>query len=519
MRLFPKNHDFQLTLTSPIGWAIASLPVIIGITANSNLFLQNYFWGKVILLFPISIIYIVLGFILRTSIYLFGFFTFLILRSIIDLAFLHSPMATVFIGIFGSNNGLITNLIFTGLIAYGSFARSKGINLVTFLTPFICVCFVNFAVAVHQYIIQGVNFNKSNLDVVGITGNLDFNADCIFMFLLILHFYRNYFLLPNFRYLAFFFEISSAIFIWKLQVSHVQFLMALFYMYRIFAITLNSKNYLQVWFTTAIGITIAMGFSAFGYGPAAVKLQQISVMIRGYLWRVAFLIWAHNPFIGSGFDSYSQEFVKYRDSSTVHALSASQVPLDPHNLTLNYLVSFGVVGSLMLICPIISRLKSNFPQHKSSIFWRVTLILLFGITQVSPTNIVFLSLFFMLLGYFVGQPNTNIFYHKSQVLWTLPLFLILFLGIATVSAPDYEIWRAQQLQVDPITLDGFVLRNSIYESILHSPFTQEAHFFFMIDDLVGLEKYTRAKVISEKAVQHFPTSGAIIEKYKEVNRL
>jgi O-antigen ligase len=509
-----KPGVFQLT--SHKVRIILPLFIILGLSANSNLFLQSFFWSKTIVLLPLAIFFVAAALYSHIPKYLFLVTCLLILRAIYDSVSLHRPIPQILIGRFESNDGLFIYIVFIGFLSYGVICRSVGINSRMFMLQIFIVCLLDTAASVKQLLESRFMHGQLNDSMLGICGNVDFNAGVLFIGVFLSNYLRSHKTGDFIKFLFLIFETISLLLIFKSHVIHVIIVLVFFYSYKLLRKHVQEKKGMLFWGLISIAISTFLFFSALGYGPLGVRLQQISLMIRVINWRVALRAIFSNPLLGFGFDSYHEEFVRYRNSSTLNALTQSQIPDSPHNLILNLLIDFGLVGFILFVALIVSALKVATSQDTWDDELKAGVILIGMISLAVPFNIVYTSLGCMLLGFLIGSSRSIDRSRRMPRILAFLLIPLTFFFVLPISRPDYQMWKAERIAVDPDTLDGYTKRQAVYQEVMQSRFTQEGHYLLIIDDLLAMEKYSEAFSVAKIARHNFKDDAEIEAKYFEV---
>lgn len=106
---------------------------------------------------------------------------------------------------------------------------------------------------------------------------------------------------------------------------------------------LGAKPRLSLLLTVSIlivGIPLSQGF--FGYGPLGNRLEQGTLVLRSMYWGIAGRIGMDRPLTGYGFDTYLDNYRKFRSSDEFRIYGAGLVSDSPHNLYLDFLVAGGI---------------------------------------------------------------------------------------------------------------------------------------------------------------------------------
>ena len=279
----------------------------------------------------------------------------------------------------------------------------------------------------------------------------------------------------------------------------------------LFALYRWRRKFFYLAFPLVVAASSYVGAGFFGIGPLGVKLQQISMMVRTFLWRDAILMWWKNPFFGVGIDGYADNFRKYRDARIVDAFSLRLAGDNPHNLILQSLATLGILGLMFLLIPIFFALRNAISALRASTvdLGKLSLFVLFLnallFMMISPGVITNAIWFWILCGSLIGR-------RYSFELISPGLFNLLKLGIAGGVAavaiygalPPLRIYQASQLIVPSPQSSAADKRIALYAKALANPFATEADFLNAASDTIGLEHFERAQTFLRNGVARFP---------------
>ena len=108
---------------------------------------------------------------------------------------------------------------------------------------------------------------------------------------------------------------------------------------------------LRDWLAKRASLMFWLGCGAFADGVALVVaiglktggLLQDSLNFRWNYWVASWHLWEAHPWLGVGWGSFGNSYLKYR-----FAVQAEEIK-DPHNLLIHFLTETGVIGATLLV--------------------------------------------------------------------------------------------------------------------------------------------------------------------------
>lgn len=118
---------------------------------------------------------------------------------------------------------------------------------------------------------------------------------------------------------------------------------------------------------TFVGITTLIVASGFlSYGPLGTQLSQSTIRNRIIYWEIATRMFQESPLLGSGYDSYLDNYRIYVRESDFEKLGGPIVSNSPHNIFLELFVSGGLfLGLSFLFITLFTIFKGFTPIKKS----------------------------------------------------------------------------------------------------------------------------------------------------------
>ncbi len=252
---------------------------------------------------------------------------------------------------------------------------------------------------------------------------------------------------------------------------------------------------------------------SFGVGPLGVQLQQVSLLIRSYLWRAAWIMFQHSPLFGVGIDGYADEFRRFRDPQIIAALSTKLSGENAHNVLLETAATLGLVGLSALLLPQIIAVKNIALKFRKREFShdakvQVGLFLYFwAILLISPATITNAIPFWIITGTLIGaQPGFKIPISKVGGS-IMAIAIVTAIGIVFYALmPALEVFSAQKIVVSNVFSIDSQKRIEIYMKAIRNPFCREAEFLEISNDLMGLHKVREARSVLLVAVGRYPAN-------------
>ena len=221
----------------------------------------------------------------------------------------------------------------------------------------------------------------------------------------------------------------------------------------------KSRFYILLAFVLPAGL-IALG-GMLNKGPLAPYLYKISVQSRGEMWRTAFNAANHNPFFGTGLDSFGDFSLLYRDQKTANGIA--EFTDNAHNFFLQFAATGGYTLALVYFAIVFLSLHSfiklqreinKFDKNLTAIFSAWLCFQLQSI--ISPASISTLTWNFIICGSLIGMSvqgwNTaeSKFLNPNGLIKVVSYFLIILSVLIT-----YPLFNTDRLALKSIrTGDG-----------------------------------------------------------------
>ncbi len=172
------------------------------------------------------------------------------------------------------------------------------------------------------------------------------------------------------------------------------FLLSLFSRYR--QILLSNKAY---------GVAALLATTTFTY----LNLDHISksIEVRLSIWRSAVRMLESNFLFGIGPGNFKHFFLEYRENKLTILKNKDLIQVDPHNLILNSLLSFGFLATLSLAVLVIYLLARQLKTYRTDISLAILLFTYFAQAMINVNSVFVNSVFaftYVLLKYRSDQP-------------------------------------------------------------------------------------------------------------------
>ena len=132
-----------------------------------------------------------------------------------------------------------------------------------------------------------------------------------------------------------------------------------------------------------------------------------SIEVRLSIWRSAVRMLESNFLFGIGPGNFKHFFLEYRENKLTILKNKDLIQVDPHNLILNSLLSFGFLATLSLTVLVIYLLARQLKTYRSDISLAILLFTFFAQAMINVNSVFVNSVFvftFVLLKYRSDQP-------------------------------------------------------------------------------------------------------------------
>jgi O-antigen ligase len=175
----------------------------------------------------------------------------------------------------------------------------------------------------------------------------------------------------------------------------------------VFALSLLSRY--RQWlaskkFFALVGFLATATFTFFNFGHIVESLE-----IRLSIWRSALRMIENNFLLGIGPGNFKHFFLEYRENKLTILKEKDLIQVDPHNLILNSLLSFGFIATLSLVVLVIYLLARQLKTYRKDISLAILLFTFFAQAMINVNSVFVNSVFaftYVLLKYRSDQPAT-----------------------------------------------------------------------------------------------------------------
>jgi hypothetical protein len=132
-----------------------------------------------------------------------------------------------------------------------------------------------------------------------------------------------------------------------------------------------------------------------------------SLEVRLSIWRSAIRMLESNFLFGIGPGNFKHFFLEYRENKLTILKNKDLIQVDPHNLLLNSLLSFGFIASLILAVLVIYILVRQFDAYRKDISLAILLFTFFAQAMINVNSVFVNSVFaftFVVMKYRSNQP-------------------------------------------------------------------------------------------------------------------
>jgi O-antigen ligase len=175
----------------------------------------------------------------------------------------------------------------------------------------------------------------------------------------------------------------------------------------VFLLSIFSR-YRQILFSNkAYGVAVLLAIATFTY----LKFDHISrsIEIRLSIWRSAIRMLESNFLFGIGPGNFKHFFLEYRENKLTILKNKDLIQVDPHNLILNSLLSFGLLATIVFIVLVIYLLARQLKTYRSDILLAILLFTFFAQAMINVNSVFVNSVFaftYVLLKYRSIQQTT-----------------------------------------------------------------------------------------------------------------
>ena len=159
----------------------------------------------------------------------------------------------------------------------------------------------------------------------------------------------------------------------------------------VFLLSLFSRHRQLLLSNKAYSLTALLAITTFTY----LNFDHISksIEIRLSIWRSAVRMLENNFLFGIGPGNFKHFFLEYRENELITLKNKDLIQVDPHNLILNSLLSFGFLVTLSLIVSTIYLLGHQLKTYKEDISLAILLFTFFAQAMINVNSVFVNSVF------------------------------------------------------------------------------------------------------------------------------
>jgi hypothetical protein len=159
----------------------------------------------------------------------------------------------------------------------------------------------------------------------------------------------------------------------------------------VFSLSMFSRYRQWLFNNRVYGLAALLTMTTFTY----LKLDHISrsIEVRLSIWRSAIRMLESNFLFGIGPGNFKHFFLEYRENKLTILKNKDLIQVDPHNLILNSLLSFGFLASLGLAVLVIYLLARQFKTYRSDISLAILLFTFFAQAMINVNSVFVNSVF------------------------------------------------------------------------------------------------------------------------------
>ena len=176
----------------------------------------------------------------------------------------------------------------------------------------------------------------------------------------------------------------------------------------VFLLSIFSRYRQMLFSNKAYGVAVLLAIATFTY----LKFDHISrsIEIRLSIWRSAIRMLESNFLFGIGPGNFKHFFLEYRENKLTILKNKDLIQVDPHNLILNSLLSFGLLATIVFIVLVIYLLARQLKTYRSDISLAILLFTFFAQAMINVNSVFVNSVFaftYVLLKYRSDQPAST----------------------------------------------------------------------------------------------------------------
>ena len=517
-------------------------------------FLDPINWPKQILLVVVA------GYVVLQSLYVASInkdkhivrVIFLIFGSaffyVIPALFVNVGLSRFLWGVFGRNNGFVTNISLILICAASFLFARNGASLIDFLRISTLLTFVSGLYGYIQFFkLDFVNWSKQN-EVFSLFGNSNFASAAFAVgtmssFLLCLDSLKEQRVFESWISGAGFIFLAGITYFTK-SIQGVLGILICIVLVSIIMVFRRSRVLGWAIMSLAIPAVLLILVGFYGKGPLGSRIYQYTLALRLEYWIAGLKMGFDNLLFGVGYESYGDFFQRYRSDDVTQMTGVGLTTNNAHNPFIQMFATLGIVGSIPLITLFASTLiqsarsfLSKELSEKALSNKKIALVLFlssWSMAFFSIDNIAIASLNWFIMGLALGVnfANNNVELQavasnrklkfnqrKSMKGWTeyrkeisLVVSLTLLAFSWTSSTPNRDlvkIFNNNQInESDPNWLDA---RQNALLKVVENPMSRETELKWAAEAFynLGLEDATIKTLVI--GIRRFPSDMTLLD--------
>ena len=289
---------------------------------------------------------------------------FLILSSAIFYAipalFVNVDLSRFLWGVFGRNNGFVTNISLILICAASFLFARNGASLIDFLR---ISTFLTFVSGLYGYIqlfkFDFVNWSKQN-EVFSLFGNSNFASAAFAVgamssFLLCLDSLKEQRVFESWISGASFIILAGITYFTR-SIQGVLGILICIVLVSIIMVFRRSRVLGWAIMSLAIPAALLILVGFYGEGPLGSRIYQYTLVLRLEYWIAGLKMGFDNLLFGVGYESYGDFFQRYRSDEVTQMTGVGLTTNNAHNPFIQIFATLGIVGSIPLVMLFVSTL-------------------------------------------------------------------------------------------------------------------------------------------------------------------
>jgi O-antigen ligase len=159
----------------------------------------------------------------------------------------------------------------------------------------------------------------------------------------------------------------------------------------VFLLSLFSRYRLWLTSNKVFGLAALLATTTFTYFNLGHIVDSLEVRLS--IWRSAIRMIENNFLFGIGPGNFKHFFLEYRENKLLVLKEKDLIQIDPHNIILNSLLSFGFIATLGLFVLVTYLLVSQIQHYKNDISLTILLFTFFAQAMINVNSVFVNSIF------------------------------------------------------------------------------------------------------------------------------